>query len=174
MTTILIAAITLDGKIAKSAYHNVNWTSKTDKQFFRKKTRKAGAVIFGSNTYEAIGRPMPKCLNIIMTRQPHKYQSKTQEGLLEFTSDSPQAILSDLTKRGFKKAVIGGGSAIYSLFLKEKLIDEIYLTIAPKIFGKGVSLFQEIDVDESDWELIDISRLEKSEVLVKYSKLDNL
>lgn len=168
MKTVLIAAVTLDGKIAKSAYHNVSWTSKGDKQFFRKETRKAGAVIFGSNTYKAIGKPMPRCLNIIMTHQPLKYQSQTQEGLLEFTSDSPNAILSGLTKRGFKKAIIGGGSAIYSLFLQAGLIDEIYLTIAPKIFGKGISLFQDVKIDEIDWKLMEIGRLGDGEVLVKY------
>lgn len=168
MKTALIAAVTLDGKIAKSAYHNVNWTSKEDKRFFRKETQKAGAVIFGSNTYEAIGKPMPKCLNIIMTRQPQKYASKEQKNIIEFTSGSPQAILNNLTKRGFKKIVIGGGSAIYSLFLQAGLIDEIYLTIAPKIFGKGVSLFQEVDISELDWKLTKVSRSGEGEVLLSY------
>ncbi|MFH1713114.1 MAG: dihydrofolate reductase family protein [Candidatus Jacksonbacteria bacterium] len=168
MKTVLIAAVTLDGKIAKSAYHNVNWTSKEDKQFFRKETRKAGAVIFGSNTYKAIGKPMPRCLNIIMTRQPQKYQSQTQKGLLEFTTDSPSVILDKLTKRGFKKAIIGGGSAIYSLFLQANLIEEIYLTVAPKIFGKGISLFQDVEIDEVNWRLIDVGKLGEGEVLMKY------
>ncbi|MEK9166039.1 MAG: dihydrofolate reductase family protein [Patescibacteria group bacterium] len=168
MKTVLIAAVTLDGKIAKSAYHNVNWTSKKDKLFFRKETQKAGAVIFGSNTYKAISRPMPKCLNIIMTRQPQKYQSKTQEGLLEFTSDSPRVILDKLAKKGFKTAVIGGGSAIYSLFLQAGLIDEIYLTVAPKIFGTGVNLFKDMEINEVNWRLINVGKLGKGEVLVKY------
>lgn len=168
MKTVLIAAVTLDGKIAKSAYHNVNWTSKEDKQFFRKETRKAGAVIFGSNTYKAIGKPMPRCLNIIMTRQPQKYASKEQKNIIEFTSDAPKEILSNLTKRGFKKAIIGGGSAIYSLFLQANLIEEIYLTVAPKIFGKGISLFQDVEIDEVNWRLIDVGKLGEGEVLMKY------
>jgi dihydrofolate reductase len=172
---ILIAAITLDGKIAKSADHDVDWTSKEDKAFFRDETKKAGVVIFGSSTYKAIGRPMPDRLNIIMTRHPEDYADKEKEGLLEFTTDDPQTILEKLAKRGFNKVVIGGGSAIYSLFLEKKLIDEIYLTIAPKIFGKGVDLFKEMDIENVGLELLEVGKLGNGgEVLMKYKLNANL
>ncbi len=175
MKKVLIAAMTLDGKIARHAVHDVNWTSKEDKNFFREETKKAGVVIFGTNTYKAIGRPIPDRLNIIMTRDLEKYSAKTIRGLLEFTSDSPKVILDKLVQRGYEKVVIGGGSAIYFLFLKEKLIDEVYLTLIPKIFGKGIGLFKGLNsgfnldgFDEVDLELIDISKLGIGEILLKY------
>lgn len=168
MKKIIIAAITLDGKIAKHPGHDVDWTSKQDKQFFRAETKKAGAVIFGSSTYDTIGRPMPDRLNIVMTRTPEKYAAVEKPGLLEFSADLPRAILGRLEERGFKSVVIGGGSVIYSFFLKDKLVDEIYLTIAPKIFGAGIALFQQMDIPEVDCELMSCTKLTKNEVLVRY------
>jgi dihydrofolate reductase len=168
MKIILIAAITIDGKIAKYSGHTVDWTSKKDKQFFRDETKKAGVVIFGSTTYRAIGRPMPQRLNIIMTRNPNRFSDEEEKGLIEFTNESPHAIIARLTTQGYETAVIGGGSEIYSLFLKSRLINEIYLTIAPRIFGQGVNLFSEIDLDDLTLELFDVSRLGAGEVLLKY------
>lgn len=170
---IIIAAITLDGKIAKNSDHNADWTSKEDKKIFRTETKKAGVVIFGSKTYETIGRPLPDRLNIIMTREPKKYIEKQKKNFLEFTSDSPPTILNNLMKRGYNNVVIGGGNGIYSLFLQMKLVDEICLTIAPKIFGQGISLFKDIDIDETDLKLISVKKINKQgEILVKY-KLNN-
>ena len=171
MKTVLIAAITIDGKIAKYPGHNVDWTSKEDKQFFRAETKKAGAVIFGSTTYRAIGRPMPDRLNIVMTRNPADFANEENAGLLEFTSNAPEKILAALGAREFSTVVIGGGSEIYSLFLQAGLIDEICLTIAPKIFGKGVSLFKEIEIDKIELELIEVRKLGEGEVLVRYKLL---
>ncbi len=168
MKIILIAAITINGKIAKYKGHTVDWTSKKDKQFFRDETKKAGVVIFGSTTYRAIGRPMPDRLNIVMTRNLVSFSDQWKKGLLEFTNESPNVIVASLKKHGFKSMVIGGGSEIYSLFLQNGLIDEIYLTVAPRIFGKGVNLFSEIDIADLKLELFDVSRLDQGEVLLKY------
>ena len=40
-----------------------------------------------------------------------------------------------LYKQGFKKVLVEGGPNLVGSFLKEGLMDEVYLTIAPKIFG---------------------------------------
>lgn len=171
MKIILIAAITINGKIAKYVGHNVDWTSKEDKQFFRNETKNAGVVIFGSTTYRAIGRPMPDRLNIVLTRNTASFADKEKYGLLEFTSDTPKAIVAALAHRGFTSVIIGGGSEIYSLFLQAGLIDEIYLTIAPKIFGRGVHIFGEMELDHLPLELTEVKRLGDDEVLVKYKVL---
>lgn len=168
MKTILIAATTLNNKIAKHAGHNVDWTSKKDKEFFRSEVKKAGAAIFGSTTYETMGKTMPGVLNVIMTRDPSKYASKVKSGSVEFTSASAQEILAQLAGKGYNQVVLGGGSLIYSLFLEQGLVNEIYLTIAPKIFGSGVNLFKEMKIDELDLELLEVSKLGTGEILLKY------
>lgn len=169
MQTILIAAITLDGKIAKNAGHNNNWTSKADKKIFRSEVKKAGAVIFGAGTYQAMGcRAFPDALNIIMTRTPARYQARSVVGQLEFTDDSPPALIDKLKNRDYTRLIIAGGQSIYSLFLQANLVQKIYLTIAPKIFGGGLNLFKEIRDLSLNFNLLSTRRLGQDEVLLKY------
>ncbi len=59
MEVILLMAMTLDGKIARTRSELVNWTGKKDKQYFVKVTRNAGVVIMGSKTFDTIGYPLP-------------------------------------------------------------------------------------------------------------------
>ncbi|MGA9227726.1 MAG: dihydrofolate reductase family protein [Mesobacillus sp.] len=42
--------------------------------------------------------------------------------------------------------LVGGGELIHS-FLKEKLVDELIMTVAPVLIGKGICLFKEFDFD---------------------------
>ena len=139
--TILLMAQTLDGKIAKFADHFPDWTGKADKQLFVRETRKAGAIIMGSKTYDTIGQPLPGRRNIVMTRNPERV---SQYDNLIYTHLSPKAILSELEEDGFERVVLaGGGGLINSLFAKEGLIDEILVTITPMIFGTGIPMFEE-------------------------------
>jgi dihydrofolate reductase len=56
MKTFIIAALTADGFIAKGSDHlSVEWTSKEDRKFFSDRTKKAGVVVMGLNTYKTIG-----------------------------------------------------------------------------------------------------------------------
>ncbi|HCE86242.1 MAG: hypothetical protein A2249_01540 [Candidatus Jacksonbacteria bacterium RIFOXYA2_FULL_44_7] len=172
MQTILIAAITLDGKIAKHALHNVDWTSSADKRFFKEQTEKAGVVIVGSHTYQALPKPLKNRLTLVMTRSPHLYKEREVPNVLEFKNTAPRGILKELSERGFKRAVIGGGAEIYALFLREKLVDELYFTIAPKIFGRGVSIFgNDVELNAETLKLTEVKRLGDDEVLVKYKVL---
>lgn len=169
MRKIIIAATTINGKIAKISAQNVNWTSRKDKIFFRTQTQKAQVVIFGANTYNIIGRALPDRLNVIMTRNPGKYRDEQKKDLLEFTSEEPENILADLEKRGYEGVIIGGGSSIYSLFLARNLVDEIYITFVPKIFGQGLDLFKTMNIEDIRLELIEFNALDdEGEILVKY------
>ncbi len=138
MKTILFCAQSLDGKIAKNDKDPIDWTGSEDKKLFAQETKKAGVVIMGRKTHEAIGRPLKDRLNVVLTRRPRKRLN--QEGLLEFTRDNPKVIIEKLKRRGFKKVFVIGGAEIFTLFLKERLITEIWISIIPTIFGGGLSL----------------------------------
>ncbi len=158
-------AVTADGKIAKSADHPANWTSKADKKIFVEETKKAGVIVMGQATYDTIGKPLPGRLNVVMTRQPDT--SKNIPGVLEFTAKQPKELLADLVSRGFSVVILGGGATINGLFLKENLIDEIWLTIEPKIFGSGLPLFQGAEMD-LNLELVEVRNLDKNVIQVRY------
>lgn len=136
MQCFIIAAISADGYIAKDASHPAFWTSKEDKKRFVELTKRAGVVVMGSNTFKTISRPLKERLNIIYSR------SKTFEGA-EVTQDSPHVLLQKLSERGYKEVAICGGTEIYTMFMKAGVVEKIYLTIEPIIFGKGLRLFSD-------------------------------
>ena len=156
-------AATADGMIARNHSHFPNWTCSADKRMFKQLTQSAGVVIFGSRTYDTIGKPLPGRLNVIMTRHPERY--RPEEDLL-FFSDTPEALLELLAEKGHTEAILAGGAIINTLFIKPELVDEILLTISPKLFGQGMSLFSEsLDLD---LKLIDFRQLEKDTLILRY------
>ncbi|MDJ0756772.1 MAG: dihydrofolate reductase, partial [Ardenticatenaceae bacterium] len=62
----LVAAVDRQGIIG--ANNGIPWRLSADMRFFRKITS-GKPVIMGRKTYESIGRPLPKRLNIVLTRQ---------------------------------------------------------------------------------------------------------
>lgn len=138
MKLIAIMALTVDGKIGISDNHFPSWTGKADKRMFKQFTTKAGAIIMGSKTFDTIGKPLRGRKNIVMTRNPLRCSSWDN---LIFSSKSPQEILDDLEADGFREVVLAGGATINTLFADAGLIDEIIVTYAPKIFGRGLSFF---------------------------------
>nr|WP_319494850.1 dihydrofolate reductase family protein [uncultured Desulfobacter sp.] len=145
MQVILLMASTVDGKIAKDASQFVDWTGKADKKYFVEMTKKAGVMIMGSTTYDTIGKPLPGRLNIVMTRD--KARQSDQDNLI-FTDLPPAGILEDLEQKGYTSAALIGGATINSLFARENLITQVHLTLVPRLFGSGLSLFAPpIDLD---------------------------
>jgi len=159
-------AITLDGLVAKHTTHAATWTSKADKKVFIEETKKAGAIIMGQTTYDTIGKPLPGRLNVVMNITPDT--SQNIPGTLEFTNTQPPELLKQLEERGYTSVIIGGGPTINGLFLKQGLIDEILLTIEPKIFGEGLNLFRGADVN-LDLQLLEVNRLSDDVIQVRYS-----
>ncbi len=169
MKATLLMAITVDGKIGKGPNHFPDWTGKEDKQLFKKITQKAGVIIMGSKTFDTIGHPLPGRKNIVLTRR-HDRLSKWPN--LVFTDQEPKEILNGLQKDGFSEVMLAGGATINGLFAKANLIDEILLTIAPKIFGTGITLFPE--KIELDLTLEDVKKLGKDMILARYSVTKDL
>jgi dihydrofolate reductase len=163
MKVILLMAMTLDGKIARTERHFPNWTGSDDKKLFVKITKKAGAVIMGSKTFDTIGEPLPERKNIVLTRNRSRQSGRAD---LVFTSRPPASVLRDLEKEGYAEVVLAGGSIVNSMFARANLIDEIVITIAPRVFGTGISLF----ADETDMqlELMEIEKLDSNHVVLRY------
>lgn len=163
MKLILLMAITLDGKTGKDSEHFVDWTEQEDKKFFVGITKKAGVIIMGSKTFDTIGKPLPGRKNIILTQNP---QRKSQWDNLIFTNKTPLDLLKCLEKEGFSEAVLAGGPTINTIFARERLIDEIIVTVSPLIFGYGTSLFSEEIAMEM--ELKDVQRRGMDLVAITY------
>lgn len=163
---ILIAAISIDGFIApadKETLPSTTWTSKEDFRFFVKKSKEAGILIMGSKTFDTFKRALPERKIIVMTSQPERY-GDCNDPSLSFTKASPEEILADLSKQGCEQVAICGGSHIYSLFMQKGLIDRMFLTVEPFVFGEGIKLFS--GKNEQKFELISQEKLNESGTLV--------
>ena len=163
MKVIVLMAVTADGMIARNSKHFVDWTGKSDKQYFVKITKEAGVIIMGSNTFNTFGKVLPGRQNIVMTRDKTR---QSNDADLIFTDETPEQIVKGLEKQGYKSAVLIGGSVVNTLFFKAGLISELHLTLVPKLFGKGLNIFsQEID---ADLKLLDVEKISDEHILVKY------
>lgn len=166
MKTILVMAATADGKIARNSSHLVDWTGRRDKQLFVRLTREAGVMVMGSKTYQTIGRPLPGRKNVVLTRDPAKFSNEPD---LFFTDQRPERIIADLEGQGVESVALIGGAEVNSLFLRDRLIDEIYLTIVPKIFGTGLSMFSE--AADFSLKLLGSSELDEDSILIRYKMI---
>lgn len=134
---IMLMAITADGKIARTNNHYSNWTSKEDKKIFSKISKKCGVVIMGKKTFDTFPSPLKDRLNVVFSSKKKLPTLKN----VKWASGEIEPVLKELKEMGYNSAVLGGGSFLNSLFLEKELIDEIILTVEPKIFGEGLSLF---------------------------------
>lgn len=142
----MIMLATIDGKITKGSDTNIyTWTSIEDQKYFFSLIKKNNLIVMGRATYEAVLSRIKlreKKLRIVLTRQPEKFNSETIKGQLEFSKETPKQLVKRLTLLGYKKMLLVGGSIVNGLFLKENLVDELYLTIEPKIFGSGKNIIE--------------------------------
>ena len=143
--TFIIVAQTADGFIAKNSGHEATWTSREDKKRFVEITKRAGVMVMGLNTFNTFPSPLPGRLHIVYSPDENASE-KNIPGIVEYTKDSPADLIKKLEDRGFTEVAICGGTTIYTMFMKSGLVETVYLTIEPKLFGKGMGIFNE-DLD---------------------------
>lgn len=173
MKIILVVVTSIDGKTTKWDKPDIHdLSSKQDQDYFFSTLSKNNLVIMGRRTFEVANPDIyknPKKLRVVITKNPKKY--KNVEGRLEYTSLPPKQIIANLEKRGFKQAMLVGGSEINSLFFKEGLVNEIWITIEPKIFGTGNDLTANQNLDVK-LKLKSLKKLNKNgTLLLKYNVL---
>src|SRR5687768_2264949 len=134
MRTFIIAALTADGFIGRDSGHLADWTGKEDKKIFGELTKEAGVIVMGSRTHATIGRALPERRNIVYTSQPEKITAKG----VETTNEAPAELVRRLADEGSKALAVCGGATVYDMFMRAGVVDELYLTYVPVLFGKGV------------------------------------
>lgn len=142
---------TVDGKTAVKAEGYWPIGSKKDYQVLLELRGYADALIhganlareFGTQTLESLSKEDFKKLReklgrnsdlpyYIVTKKPNLYSRLTGGNII---AGDLQEVLDDLKKQGYENVLVEGGPTLLGSFLKENLLDEIFLTIAPKIYG---------------------------------------
>lgn len=155
MKIILIDVSSLDGKLTKGHDENIyEWSSPEDFAHFQKTKEENNLLVMGSGTFDKVKdiekarlQAEERRLRIVLTSKPEKYQQYVVPGQLEFSKEKPKQLIERLEKCGYKQLLLVSGGNVATSFFKEKLIDELWLTIEPKIFGKGEPLVQEEQFD---------------------------
>jgi dihydrofolate reductase len=118
MVLSLIVAAAENGVIGKDG--KMPWRLPADGAYFRATTL-GHPVITGRKNYEAMGRPLPGRLNIVITRQPD-YQ--VSPGVMVVNSLAEALDLPEVKQAG--EVFVIGGQEIYSQAMP--LADKLYLT----------------------------------------------
>lgn len=171
MKVIMVFVSTLNGKITRGDDPEVrHWSSKSDQEYYSRVWRNSSLVIMGSRTYDDnIITPHEGRLVVVMTRKPEDYQAHVVPGQMEFTGMSPDEIVRKYSKGGAPLMTVVGGPLIATSFIKDSLVDELWLTLEPRLFGSGINLITESDVDVK-LKLIEIEKVNDDGTLItKYS-----
>ena len=172
MRMVLIAAQSLDGFITRGATPGVAWASGADQRWFQQALAGFKLRIMGRATYETVrdqirNRDKESVQRVIMTRRPQEFASEAMPGAVEFTNASPQTVHARLAALDQGDCALLGGAQIHALFLQAGLVDELWLTLEPRLFGSGTPLVgKALDLH---WRLSDVAHLPNSDsLIVKY------
>ncbi len=139
MKITMIAAVSLDGKIARHDHEMTDWTSKEDKRVLYRELDRSDAVVVGRKTFEVARKPLSRRNCVVMTRSVRGARQKSPR--LTYLNPARVGLLDFFQARGYRRVCVLGGSEVYTYFLTHGLLDDIYLTIEPVVFGSGVPLF---------------------------------
>ena len=173
MRVILIAAQSLDGRITFHETAGATFASEADRHFFRGALPGFDCSVMGGGTFRVSEnrireRAADGRLLVIMTSKAGNGSPfKEREGVVEFSAASPGKVLAGLRARGMKRCALLGGGRIYGVFLAAGLVDEVWLTVEPRIFGTGVALAGGVAVD-ARLKLLSSERLSADTLLLKY------
>jgi dihydrofolate reductase len=165
MRVFAIAAITVNGLIGQSPNQTSwDWTSPEDRKLLVSLTKEAGSVVLGSRTFDTFEhkRAFPGRRTIIYTRHP---ETITIPGI-ETTGETPMELVTRLEHEGLAGLAVLGGTSIYDQFLKSGVLQELYLTVEPVIFGSGVPLF---GTAAAKLRALDSRKLNDNTVLLHYA-----
>ena len=163
---IAYVATSIDGRIAKNAKSGADWTSKEDWNFFQKSLTKTDAVVVGLNTYKVAEARLKKRNTIVLTSKVGK--PKIKDSVI-FFNPKKSNLKKFLQSRNYKKVAILGGAKVYAFCLKNKMLDELFVTIEPYVFTAGIPMFFGKKFEKYKFSLQSIKRLNKSgTILLKY------
>lgn len=122
--------------------NDLAWSLPDDFQYFKNKTL-GHPIIMGRNTFEALGRPLPKRENIVISRR----EALPIRGAN--VVHSLEEALAWVQKMEVAEAFVIGGGQIYAQSMP--WVDRLYLTFIDGTF-EGDTYFPQVDY--SQWKLI--------------------
>ncbi len=190
---ILKMAQTLDGKIGETSNYKLQTSNRTPVYISsfesRKKVHQLRSQVDGIlTTTETIitDDPILDCRLVnkniaqnlfvfgkrTIPQNAHIFLSSNRE-IKFLTGEDLSRDLREISEMGVKTLLTECGSKMATSLLKENLVDEILLFIAPRVSGKGISTFRE-EISFYDFSLSSVERVD-GDVVLRFIKIfDNM
>lgn len=171
METIAIVVMSLDGCLTKHDTDGPDFASPADQNFFRRTLATFDCALMGGASYRAareriLANPRPNHLRMVLTRTPANYQQDAKPGALEFRSDEPAEALVRLRTRGLQRCALVGGARLITGALTAKLLDQLWITVEPVVFGQGRRLVE--GALNAHFELLGAGSIGPNTLLLRY------
>lgn len=171
MKIILAMVLSVDGKSTKWDLKDQSWASREDKIHLIKLISENNLILMGGKTYETSKKhikPKEGKLRIVLTRDPEKFSDEEIPGQLEFRNQRIEELIKDLENE-YENMLLLSGEGLNKEFFEAGLIDEIILTIEPKLFGNGHGMISDSKLDY-DLKLLNFEKLnEQGTMLLHYA-----
>jgi len=129
-------------------------------------------AIMGRKTYEMVlkmgGGSLPKSnmARYVFSRS----QAAGQRGGVTFVNEAPKSFLAKLLERPGKNIWLMGGGEFARDFLKDDLVDELYIGIVPVLIGEGIPLFPS-GFPQREFSLLENKTFSKGLIALKYERV---
>src|SRR5256886_13293421 len=87
-----------------------------------------------------------------------------------FVNESPKSFVEELRKRPGKDIWLMGGGELARDFLKDDLVDELYIGIVPVLIGEGIPLFPS-GFPQREFTLLENKTFSKGLIALKYARV---
>lgn len=172
MKILLVMVASVDGKANKGNSSNVTeWTSKEDQSHFGALLKASKLILVGRKTFEQYKSTLSNlddALCVVLTKGSDSQKDILPGQSLWFTGDSLDRVIQRLEKLDHQKALLIGGPTVNEAFLKAGLVNEVWLTIEPRLLGSGLNVAGNEPLN-IEMQLMSVTKLNRNgTLLVKY------
>lgn len=133
MEISIIMVMSADGIVVRDEEDVTEWTSSEDQNHLKTILHNYDAIITGRKSF--FGRIIDKPYIVLSNSQNLNTENDTR-----YLNGTIETILNYLKENKYNKIALLGGPNTNYMFLKAGVVNDIYLTIEPKMFGKGKHL----------------------------------
>lgn len=142
---VLFIAVSMDGYIANEN-GEVDWLHQVEGEGdngYAKFYETIDTVVMGRTTYDQVltlAEEFP-----FSEKECYVFSSTTgkNDSNVKFVNEDVVSFVERLRYQNGKNIWLVGGAKLADQFIKERLVDEFIITVAPIILGKGIPLFQQ-------------------------------
>jgi dihydrofolate reductase len=98
-----------------------------------------------------------------------KTQPPGERNHVTFTNESPSAVIAEIRKKPGKNIWLMGGGELIREFLKEDLVDELYIGVVPILIGEGIPLFPS-GFPQREFDLVENKSYSRGMIALKYER----